>query len=166
VLKAQDFVVAIRLAMPDRGDWTYPELATALRISASEAHAALKRAAQSGLVDERTRSARKSALLEFLVHGVRYLIPPVWSAVTRGVPTSYAAPPLNATVVADELPPVWPHPEGTTRGQGLAPVYRSVPDAALRDPGLYEWLALVDAIRSGRARERELAARIVREKLA
>jgi hypothetical protein len=165
MLKPQDFVVAIRLAMPGQADWTYPELASALRMSASEAHAAVKRAVRSGLVDESTRSTRKSALLEFLVHGVRYFVPPVWTGITRGLPTSYAAPPLNASVVADEFPPVWPHAEGTTRGQGLVPVYRSVPEAALRDTEFHQWLALVDAIRSGRARERELASRILRERL-
>ena len=157
--------MALRLAMLGRTSWTYPELATALQMSASEAHAAVKRAVRSGLVDDVSRTARRSALLEFLLHGVRYLIPPVWTGVTRGVPTSYAAPPLNASIVADDLPPVWPHPEGPTRGQGLVPIYRSVPNAALKDPALHEWLALVDAIRSGRARERELAARIIRERL-
>ena len=30
-------------------------------------------------------------------------------------------------------------------------------EAALRDPVFYEWLALVDALRSGRARERRMA---------
>ncbi len=158
-------MVAIRLAISQTA--TYPELATALGISASEAHSAVKRAAKSGLIDVRTRTARKSALLEFLVHAVPYLVPPVWTGVSRGVPTSHAAAPLNAMVLSgDDLPPVWPHPEGATRGQGLVPIYRSVPDAALRDPTLYEWLALVDAIRSGRARERELAVRILRERLS
>jgi hypothetical protein len=32
-----------------------------------------------------------------------------------------------------------------------------VPEAALRDPALYEKLALVDALRDGRVRERKLA---------
>ena len=160
-------MVAIRLAIARPAAWTYPELATALHISASEAHSAVKRAAESGLVDLRSRTARKPALLEFLVHAVPYLVPPVWTGVSRGVPTSYAAPPLNALVLSgDDLPPVWPHPEGATRGQGLVPVYRSVPDAALSDPTLHEWLALVDAIRSGRARERELAVRLLRERLS
>lgn len=78
--------------LPDRS-LDLPELAVALRISASEAHSAVKRAAKSGLVDVRSRTARKSALLEFLVHAVPYLVPPVWTGVSRGVPTSYAAPP-------------------------------------------------------------------------
>lgn len=107
-----------------------------------------------------------AALLELLVHGVRYLLPPVWTSITRGIPTAHAAPPLVGAIVDDETQPVWPHPDGTVRGQGLKPIYKSVPDAARDDHVVHEWLALVDAIRSGRARERELAARLLKERLA
>jgi len=61
--------------------------------------------------------------------------------------------------MSNDLPPVWPWPEGNTRGIGLEPLYKSVPRAALRDPNLYQFLALVDAIRDGRARERKIAER-------
>jgi hypothetical protein len=37
------------------------------------------------------------------------------------------------------------------------PLYSSVPEAALRDTKLHELLALTDALRVGRAREREIA---------
>jgi hypothetical protein len=37
------------------------------------------------------------------------------------------------------------------------PFYTTMPAAALRDPKLYELLAIVDAIRDGRARERRMA---------
>ncbi len=157
--------MALRLAIPPRRAWTYPEIAASLHMSASEAHAALKRAARSGLVDESNRTARKAALLEFIVHGVRYMLPPDWSGIVRGIPTSYAVPPLKDEIVGDEFPPVWPHAEGSVRGHGLAPIYKSVPDAALKDPDLHSWLSLVEAIRSGRARERELGARFLRERL-
>lgn len=166
MLKPQDLFVAVRLAIPSARGSTYPSLAASLRISASEAHAALKRAAACGLVDETTRKAKRSALVEFVVHGLRYVFPPSWSGMSRGIPTSYAAPPLSESIVQDELPPVWPHPEGRTRGQGLRPIYKSVPDASLRDAELYEWMALLDAIRSGRARERELAVGVIRKRLA
>jgi len=43
-------------------------------------------------------------------------------------------------------------PNGDTRGIALEPLYKTAPIAALRDPVLYEFLALVDAIRDGRAR--------------
>jgi hypothetical protein len=102
------------------------------------------------LAEEVWKDAGKR-LCEFLVHGLRYAFPPEWSGITRGVPTSYAAPPLSAQFAEGDLPPVWPHSEGTARGEGLAPLYKSVPKAALRDQHLYEWLALVDAIRAGPA---------------
>jgi hypothetical protein len=52
---------------------------------------------------------------------------------------------------------VWPHPNGSVRGQGLAPLHPSVPFAAAQDATLYEMLALFDALRVGRARERGMA---------
>ena len=165
VLKPQDILVSLRLLDAAPEDRAFPKLAQDLGISASEAHAAVKRAVQSGLVDGASRSVRKEALREFLVHGLRYVFPAEWSGVTRGVPTSYAAPPLKAQFAEGDMPPVWPDPEGTVRGEGLAPLYRSAPRAALRDHHLYEWLALVDAVRAGRARERLLASKEIERRL-
>ncbi|MEG4446282.1 hypothetical protein QUB47_34895, partial [Microcoleus sp. AT9_B5] len=53
---------------------------------------------------------------------------------------------------------VWPDPQGVVRGQAIAPLYRSVPQAASNDPELYALLSLIDAIRVGRVREQRLAA--------
>ena len=165
MLKPQDIIVALKLVDAASHEKAFPKLAEALGMSASEVHAAVKRAVLSGLVDAERRSTRKDGLCEFLVHGLRYVFPAEWSGVTRGVPTSYAAPPLKAQFPEVEMPPVWPHPEGTARGEGLAPLYKSAPGAALRDPRLYEWLALVDAVRAGRARERKLATREIERRL-
>src|SRR6185312_6624972 len=98
----------------------------AVQLSASEAHAAVRRATASGLLDPQRR-VRKAALLEFLLHGIRYVFPAEWGGVTRGVPTSFAAPPLHAHFAASDLPPVWAHPQGTVRGEGLLPIYPSAP---------------------------------------
>jgi len=166
MLKSQDLLVILKLAEESEQRPTFPYLANSLGISASEAHAAVKRAARSGLVDEATRTVKKAALLEFIEHAVKYMFPPDWEGVTPGVATSYAAAPLNSHFRVEDLPPVWPHPLGTVRGEGLAPLYRSAPDAAMRDPQLYQWLALVDAIRAGRARERQLAIAEVSRRLA
>ena len=69
-------------------------------------------------------------------------------------------PPLSQQIAkSSEPPPVWPDPEGTVRGLEFSPLYKNVPAAARRDPKLYELLALVDAIRDGRVREREIAIR-------
>lgn len=144
---------------------TYPQLALDLGLSASEVHGATKRAIHAGLLDAR-RQVRRAALLEFLVHGASYVFPPSRLGVTRGMPTSAAAPPLADAFGPTELPLVWPHPEGNARGEGLEPLYRSAPEAARRDPKLYEWLVLVDALRAGRARERQLAIKELQRRLS
>jgi hypothetical protein len=166
VLKPQDAVVLLKLAVAG-SEWTYPSLAESLGMSASEVHAAVRRAARAGLYDEQRRSPNRKALIEFLVHGLRYVFPAERGPLTRGLPTAYAAPPLNQKIQASaEPPPVWPDAEGTVRGEELRPLYRSVPRAARRDQALYELLALVDAIRAGRARERKIAATELEARLA
>jgi len=156
MLKPQDIVVLARLTQPNSARLTYPTLGVALGMSASEVHAAVRRAMASGLLDK-SRAPRNAAFLEFLVHGLKYIFPGEWKGVTRGIPTSIGAPPLRSKFASNESPPVWPHANGAARGEGLIPLYRSVPDAALRDANLYEWLALIDAVRSGQARERQMA---------
>ena len=52
---------------------------------------------------------------------------------------------------------VWPYAEGNQRGLSIAPLFKSVPEAALKDERLYELLASVDAIRLGNQRESNLA---------
>ena len=135
-------------------------IAADLQMSPSEIHAAIKRLQQARLLHgpEMQDKPNLSALEEFLLHGVKYAFPAEHGQMTRGVPTSFAAPPLKDEIASgDELPPVWPWRDGGTRGIALEPLYRTAPGAALRDPLLYELLALVDAVRDGRARERKIA---------
>jgi len=47
----------------------------------------------------------------------------------------------------------------------FTPLHKNVPQAALEDAKLYELLALVDALRDGRARERELAGHELKRRL-
>lgn len=63
----------------------------------------------------------------------------------------------NQIVPNDDLPLVWPDPDGDVRGLTLEPLHKAAPKAARRDPRLYELLTLIDALRVGRARERQLA---------
>jgi hypothetical protein len=169
ILKPQDVVVLLKLvALADSG-WTYQRLANELSLSPSEAHAGVRRAVAARLMtDAKSATGRPihEALKEFLLHGVKYAFPPERGELTRGIPTGYAAPPLNREIArGNDPPPVWPHAQGRVRGYALKPLYKSVPLAAERDPALYEWLALVDAIRDGRARERALAEREIEARL-
>jgi hypothetical protein len=126
-------------------------------MSASEVHAGVKRASAARLIDMERKISVKSNLLEFLIHGVKYAYPPDRGGITRGMPTGYAALPLRELILQpDEPPPVWPDPEGQMRGFEFSPLYSSVPQVCRIDPKLYELLALIDAIRDGRAREKKL----------
>ena len=161
-LKPQDVMVVLKLCTYRTPRPPISVVAHDLSLSPSEVHGSLKRLRRSrllhgpGLADK----PNLSALEEFLLHGVKYAFPAEHGQVTRGIPTSFAAPPLRNKIVAGEdLSPVWPWPKGDTRGVALEPLYKRAPVAALRDPLLYELLALVDSIRNGRARERNVAER-------
>jgi hypothetical protein len=100
----------------------------------------------------------KPQLKEFLLTGAKYAFPPLFGTLSRGVPTGYAAPPLNTIIAPSGDPiPVWPNAKGSARGLALVPLYPTVPEAALRDAKLYAMLSLFDAIRAGQTRERNAA---------
>lgn len=143
-------------------------IANHLAMSPSEVHAAIKRLQNARLLHGPEMNGKPNilALEEFLLHGLKYAFPAEHGAVTRGMPTSYAAPPLKAEIhPTDELPPVWPWSEGKIRGIALQPLYKTAPSAAAQDVFLYEFLALLDAIRDGRARERKIAEKQLIKKL-
>ena len=157
-LKPQDIVVLLKLAILGN-NWTYRSLAIDLFMSIGEVHNALDRAERSHLFNADSKCPRIQALEEFLIHGIKYAFPAERGTITRGMPTGYATAPLNKLITqGNDPPPIWMDPEGTVRGYSLTPLYESVPKAAKSDKRLYELLALVDAIRDGRARERKLAA--------
>ena len=160
ILKPQDILVLLKLLSLGSEKWTYAWLSVQLDMSPSQLHTAVQRslAAQLAVRAEDGIVPHRRNLLEFLVHGIRYVFVPTKGEMTRGIPTGYAAPPLAKHFAeSNEPPPVWPLPEGQVRGLAFSPLYSQAPSSALKDPGLYESLALVDAIRGGRARERAMA---------
>ena len=163
-LRPQDLLVSLKLALDP--ELTYTKLSEGLEMSLSEAHGAVRRATDAGLLMQ-DRQANRSALLEFVLFGAKYAFYPKRGRMTRGVPTAHGAPAMSGLIRAGNEPvPVWPSPEGTVRGEAFEPIYGSVPVAAAKDPRLYEILSLFDAIRGGRARERNIAEKRLREILA
>jgi hypothetical protein len=177
-LHSQDLVVVLKILATRNGDqpWTYSELGKSLVMSASQVFRSVERAEAARLLtapavsspSDSTGAAsprlwlrpNHSNLKEFLIHGAKYAFPVERGGPTRGILTAEAASPLDRHFPKDfPLPPVWPHPEGPSRGIAFSPLYKNVPEASLRDAKLYELLALLDAIREGRAREREIAIR-------
>jgi hypothetical protein len=180
-LHPQDVVVLLKLVAnrDAQKPSTYAELSKELFLSPSQVFRSVQRAEIARLVLAPAISPNSGEQLprrwlwpynggnlkEFLIHGVKYAFPVERGGPTRGIPTAEAAPPLNQYFPPDfPLPPVWPHAEGSVRGIAFSPLYKNVPQAA-RDPKLYELLALLDAIREGRAREREIAIRELTERI-
>jgi hypothetical protein len=167
-MQGQDIALLLKLAIEDDPRLQSKKLAESLSISPSEVSKALRRCVDAGLlyVSGAEKRVNRSALLEFLAHGLRYVFPPVRGPMIRGVPTGASAEPLKSRFVDETEPPtVWPHGEGKVRGIALAPLYKGGPKAALRDPGFYSVLALTDAIRSGRTRERNLAMDLLKKEI-
>lgn len=123
---------------------------------AGAASAAKAAQAQSAKADNPVRPHSRQ-LAEFALHGAKYAFAADKTPSTIGVPTSHSAPAFAGVFAPGSEDFVWPHPNGTVRGVGVEPLHPSVPYAAMQDARLYEMLALFDALRVGRARERGMA---------
>ena len=167
-LRPQDVVVALKLATMGEAWAGYQDLGRQLHLSQFEVHAAAKRLVAARLAQETDGRVRpiKASLFHFLVYGAPFAFPAVRGEMTIGMPTAHGANPLKERVLfSSENPPVWPHHDGEERGLSLLPLYEKVPLAAREDRLLYEMLALFDALRIGQAREREMAAGMLQERL-
>ena len=163
-MRPHDIVVLLKIAAKKDKPWLMKDLSFELGISASEISESLNRSALAGLISKDKTRLMKLAILDFLEHGLRYVYPQLPGGKTRGVPTAHSAPPLNNEIVSSEAY-VWPYGEGTVRGQSIEPLHPKVPEACLKDPVLYEYLALSDALRVGKAREKTLAIEELKKRL-
>lgn len=144
-----------------RGKWTFRSLSVSLNLSLAACNRAVHDALTSGLLRRTLKDdevvADRQALEEFLIHGLKYVFPPEHSATSRGIPTSIAAPVLSEHINAVyESILIWPDSMGNAYGVGLKPLHPAVTDAVKNDATLYGLLALIDSIRVGRARERNV----------
>lgn len=168
-LKPQDILFTLKLISMDKKPWSFNEISLDLGMSPSQVHSAAQRAVAAQLAFKEDGKIRPNIrnIENFLLHGIQYVFVPERGALDRGMPTAYASSPMSSHIVADnEPPPIWPDPEGEVRGESFSPLYKSVPVAAKKDPKLYDLLALVDSIRGGRARERSIASKELKNRLA
>lgn len=157
MLQPFDLLLALKMAVSP-SSYTQAQLAVLLGVSASQVNRALKSCIASGLLDAEHRRVIRPALEEFAVHGARYAFPGELGPVTRGMPTALSAKALTSQMGPSSAVYVWPTADGDARGESVKPFYKTVPYAAMQDSNLYEAAALLEAIRIGRARERNLAA--------
>lgn len=155
-LKPQDVVILLKIIALGQKPWYHHTLAMDLGISQSEVSQSLNRSKYAGLIDHAKKKVNKFALIEFLLNGVAYAFPQQPGALVRGLLTAHSAAPLSEIIISNDKY-VWPYAKGNERGQAIVPLYNTVVEASIRDNELYELLAMVDAIRVGRTREKEIA---------
>lgn len=171
LLKPTDLFVLLWLATRSETPWrgTVRDLAAALGIAPSQVQYALTRCERCHLYSRAHRRVLVSHLLEFLEHGLRYALPAEPGPVAQGVATAHSAPVLRTALTTAGDPAlaalVWPHLDGDVIGQALDPLHPAVPANAMRDEQFYAVLALVDSLRIGGARERTVAAALLRTRL-
>ena len=164
-MKPQDILVFLKLLLWKKGRWTIAALAESIGLSASETHAALQRGKECGIFDPLTEKPIKGALQEFILYGLKYVFLAKIGSKKRGIPTAHSAPPLSEKIISNkETVFVWPTRNGPVLGMAVEPLYPSVIKAVQKDVQLYELLALIDALRIGRAREQKLAMQELEER--
>lgn len=165
IIKPQDIVILVKLlAYQEDKRWSQNSIALELCLSPSQINSAFKRLVEAGLITHYHPPNKPQPIIqaceEFFIHGLKYIFPTKLGEITRGIPTSYSGPSLKVQIVMGNDPmPVWPYGEGEVRGVALKPLYPSVPESVIKhpDPLFYNLLTLLDAIRSGRAREKQVA---------
>lgn len=137
-------------------------------ISKTEVSAVLKRLQQCRLISSDLKTnlplINRKACKEFVVHGLKYVFPIEYGSLARGIPTKFFAPALRGHLYSSgDLIAVWPDAYGTEKGQSVIPLFKTVPKAVKQDEQLYKFLAIVDAIRGGAARESQIASKLFEE---
>ena len=163
-MRPQDVVILLKIAAKGKESWWLKNLAQKLGISQSEVSESLHRSMLAGLLAANKRKLMKSALLEFIKYGLKYVYPQKPGSIVRGVATAHSASPLKELIQSEEKY-VWPWAKGKVRGQGIEPLHVAVPKACQKDQRLYELLALTDALRLGKVREQRLAVKELEKRL-
>lgn len=173
MLKSQDCVILMKLIANPNENWSQRELAQLLFISPAEINKSIKRLVYANLLRQDESNIPNlmpvyPAAKEFLVHGIKYVFPVKLGEYTPGIATAVGAPIFKDKIVLGNDPiPVWPYGKGNIKGLTLEPLYSTVPRSIKENPdqAFYDLLALVDAIRQGRARERQIAADILKKRI-
>jgi len=164
-LRPQDVLLACKLfaAGERRQDLAYSGLASDLGLSTGEVHNSVERCRQSQVLAASGFQVVKRDLVDLLTYAVPRIYYATRGGLGAGVLTGIYAPPLREEYVARSGGPsrtaqVWPFSSSSEQGETLSPIYPTVPHACLKDPIVYELLALVDVMRVGSRTERGWAS--------
>jgi hypothetical protein len=163
-MRPQDVLVLLKIISLNDPGFKLIDLCQSVGISLSEVSDSIARSVFARLIAPDKKTPMRKAIYEFLVHGLPYVFPAQPGALVVGMPTAHSAPPLSATFGAQD-PVVWASSDGDVKGQEIPPFHPKQTQAAKQDHGLYELLALTDALRIGKAREKRIAENELKNKI-
>lgn len=163
-MRPQDILILLKILSLDGQNFYLKDISRYLYISNSEVTESVNRSIIAGLLANDKKTVMRKALFEFLIHGLPYVFPQKPGALVAGLPTAHSAPPLNKEFKTDELY-VWPDLKGEIRGQTIEPFHKGQIKAAREHKALYELLALCDALRVGKTREKKMAEDELRKRI-
>lgn len=166
-MRPQDIAVLLKIILSN-SNWMSKAVAKDLYLSPSEVSYSLQRSALAGLLDPSKRKVMRKAFLEFIQYGLPRVFPAIRGSIAVGVPTAFSSPVMLPYFMTNQLNEVivWPYSEGAARGETISPLYPNAVQAALKDQTLYELLSLVDVMRVGKVREKEIALKLLQEKFS
>ena len=157
-MRPHDIVVLLKVICYNGQYWRMADLARDLFISPSEISESLNRSRLAGLIDYNKKNVNRNNLIDFIEHGVRFVFPAQTGTMAKGMPTSHSHK-FFAEKFINDVNYVWPDNRGEAMGLIVEPFYEKQVPAAKEDEKLYLLLALVDVIRVGRMRERDIAVK-------
>jgi hypothetical protein len=162
-IRPADILVLLKLAVKRAA--SLRSLESELGLSKSSIATSIARLRQAKLVKDEEGGIGINRLLarDFLEHGARWIAPATIGDFELGLPTAHSFESLAKKLSGDLDPVVLPLPHGPARGRAVSPLHPRAPAAAQKDPELLHLLAIVDALRIGRARDREVAAAELKE---
>ena len=168
MLKGQDIAVITKILIKQKSQQQieYKSIAYELYISQSEVSKGILRLEKAKLTSrdaENQLMIHKEALMEMLMHGLKYFFPAEINIATRGVATAYSPPLIKQYMLNSEDAFVWPFIHGKNKGLALTPIYKTLPHALDRSPDeqFYKMMSALDLIRLGGSRENKVAREIL-----
>ena len=164
-MRPHDVAVLLKIITYKNVPWYITELAKSLKISQSEISESLNRNRIAKLFNPNKKVVLKNSLLEFLIYGIKYVFPVFPGKVSMGIVTAHSAKPISKFVNASDNVYVWACDDGDIKGQEIEPLYKNAVLVAREDKKLYRLLALVDAIRTGKAKVIDLAEKELKKRI-
>lgn len=155
-MRPQDIVVLLKIVLMEKRDWQFQDIARTLYISPAEVSESLHRSSRAGLVNHERRKVHQMSFFEFLQYGMPFVFPQSPGPMSKGMATGHSHRYFSNSIIYNELY-VWPEAGGKDYGQAIEPFYPNKVKAAKQDDNLYEALAMLDVIRTGRTREKKIA---------